>query len=148
MRRVAGAWLLFALIALPHAVNMTARLVEERFADVPADPTGFADAGDPARSRAKVGGKFIPNANVLPPAKTAPVSQELPPRFVSDPLFYFSTAPPESLALLPGIGPVLADRISDARSGKRLFVTWEDLQRVKGIGEKTISRFKSLTEGE
>jgi competence protein ComEA len=148
LRRVAGAWLLFSLIALPHVVDMAARLMRERFADVPADPTGLAETGGPARSRAGDDGKFIPGANVLPTEKKAPVSPELPPRFVSDPLFFFSTAPPESLALLPGIGPVLAERISDARTGKKLFATWNDLRQVKGIGEKKISRFKRLAEIE
>jgi predicted flap endonuclease-1-like 5' DNA nuclease len=148
MRRVAGAWLLFCLVALPDVANMTARLVGERLAGVPAHPAGLADTGETVESFTKGNGKYIPNANVLPPKKTAPVSQELPPRFVSEPLCFFSTAPPESLALLPGVGPVLAARISDARGGKRLFTTWDDLQQVKGIGKKMVSKFKRLADAK
>lgn len=148
MRRVAGAWLLFCLIALPNVANITARLVDQHLTGAPANTAGPADAGETMRSDTQGNGKFIPNTNDLPPRKTPSVSHELPPRFVSDPLLFFSTAPPESLALLPGIGPVLAARISDARGGKTLFTTWDDLQQVKGIGKKMISRFKRLAGAE
>jgi hypothetical protein len=84
--------------------------------------------------------------NDLPFVKTAPVSDKLPSRFLQHPLEFFSTAPPESLVLLPGIGPVLAARICDARGGKRLFTTWDDLLQVRGIGQKTISKFRRLAD--
>jgi predicted flap endonuclease-1-like 5' DNA nuclease len=129
MRRIFGAWLLFCLVALPQLTHDAVRLFVSTRAAVD-------DRQD------------VPGANDLPGEKTPPVSQELPPRFLEEPLVFFSTAPPESLALLPGIGPVLAARIRDARGGKRFFKTWNDLRRVKGIGEKTVSRFKRLADLE
>jgi len=45
------------------------------------------------------------------------------------------------LQKLPGIGPVLAQRIIDER-GKRPFQTADDLRRVPGIGPKTLERLR------
>lgn len=123
MRRVVGAWLLFCLIALPGMIHDAVELAVNR---LPADR------------------QDVPGVNVFPVEKSASVSQQLPPRFLSEPLVFFSTAPPESLALLPGVGPVLAARIRDVRGGKRPFKDWEDLLRVKGIGKKTVARFRRL----
>ncbi len=44
----------------------------------------------------------------------------------------------KELIKLPGIGPVLARRIEDARP----FSSVEDLTRVKGIGSKTLKRLR------
>jgi predicted flap endonuclease-1-like 5' DNA nuclease len=71
----------------------------------------------------------------------------VPPDYRRDPLVFFSTAPRDSLTLLPGIGPVLADRIVNARSGKRSFTRWDDLLAIKGIGPKTVERLRKLAEG-
>lgn len=72
----------------------------------------------------------------------------VPPAFSSDPLAFLSTASTDSLALLPGIGPVLAARITQLRSGKSTFISWEDLQRVHGIGPKTVARLKAAAEAD
>ena len=57
--------------------------------------------------------------------------------FVLDP----NTAPADSLELLPGIGPVLADRIVAARKKKR-FENEIDLVDVKGIGPRLYERLR------
>lgn len=57
--------------------------------------------------------------------------------FVLDP----NTAPADSLELLPGIGPVLADRIVEYRQSHR-FEREIDLTAVKGIGAKTFERLR------
>lgn len=132
MRRIAGAWLLFCLIALPGFLDTATRLVT-------ASRTGKATTAYR---------QDMPRANELPTGKSPSVSKELPPRFLQQPLVFFSTAPPESLALLPGIGPVLAARVCDARGGKRLFNSWDDLLGVKGIGDKTVTRLKRLAESQ
>jgi hypothetical protein len=132
MKRIAGAWLLFCLIALPRLVDTTVRLLDRG--------DYFVCASQHRQD--------VPRANDLPIEKTASVSQELPSQFLKQPLEFFSTAPPESLALLPGVGPVLAARICDARGDKRLFSTWDDLLRVKGIGDKTVSNFQRLAGQE
>lgn len=45
---------------------------------------------------------------------------------------------------LPGIGPVLAERIVDYRRSGRTFRTVEDLREVKGIGQKKFERIRAL----
>ncbi len=48
-------------------------------------------------------------------------------------------APPGELRVLPGVGPVLADRIAAERD-RAPFTTQQDLLRVHGIGPATVSR--------
>lgn len=50
---------------------------------------------------------------------------------------------PDSLLLLPGVGPVLAGRIAAARA-ERPFAGPEDLERVKGIGPRTRAKLAPL----
>ena len=72
----------------------------------------------------------------------------IPQSYREFPLRFLSTAPPESLVLLPGIGPVLAERVVGARTGKRLFTDWEDLLAVKGIGPKKLQLLRSVAAEE
>jgi predicted flap endonuclease-1-like 5' DNA nuclease len=81
-------------------------------------------------------------------AKRRPSRPKIPASFQRDPLVFLSSAPTDSLILLPGVGPVLAERIVNARTGKRPFIRWEDLLAIKGIGPKTIERLKKLAAGE
>lgn len=48
--------------------------------------------------------------------------------------------PPRDLALLPGIGEVLAGRIAASRDADGPFASAADLDRVAGIGPKTVAR--------
>ncbi|MFQ6009083.1 MAG: ComEA family DNA-binding protein [Candidatus Zixiibacteriota bacterium] len=57
--------------------------------------------------------------------------------FVLDP----NTAPADSLELLPGIGPILANRIVEYRKLKR-FEREIDITEVKGIGPKLYERLR------
>ena len=43
-----------------------------------------------------------------------------------------------ALTLLPGIGPTLARRIVESRRAEGPFLDHDDLQRVRGIGPKTL----------
>jgi hypothetical protein len=52
------------------------------------------------------------------------------------------------LMLLPRIGPVLARRITAARSAGGPFCSVEDLRRVKGIGPITLQRLRPLVAVE
>jgi competence protein ComEA len=45
---------------------------------------------------------------------------------------------------LPGIGPVLAERIVDYRKSGKTFRTVDDLRGVKGIGKKKFERIRPL----
>ncbi len=49
-----------------------------------------------------------------------------------------NTARAYELELLPNIGPALAQRIVDDRDANGSFLVIEDLDRVRGIGEKTL----------
>jgi competence protein ComEA len=51
-----------------------------------------------------------------------------------------NTANKERLETLPGIGPVLADRIIAYRQANGPFLTLDDLLAVKGIGEATLEK--------
>ena len=48
------------------------------------------------------------------------------------------------LALLPGVGPVLAERIVDDRDRNGEFISIADLRRVFGIGPKKIDEISRL----
>lgn len=52
-----------------------------------------------------------------------------------------STADVQTLQLLPGIGPAMAQRIVEYRQ-QTPFQALEDLMNVKGIGEKTFEKLK------
>lgn len=77
---------------------------------------------------------------LLSPAASSPLSihpgtqpTELIATFTCDPNY----APADSLELLPGIGPVLAERIVDYRRTHH-FDSLADLKNVDGIGEKLL----------
>ena len=53
-------------------------------------------------------------------------------------------ASPEVVETLPGIGPVLAERIVQYRKENGGFDSVDDLMNVKGIGPKTLARIKTI----
>lgn len=81
-----------------------------------------------------------------PPAAAS--SKHAPPDFLASPLGFLSRAPEDSLALLPGLGPVLAHRIAEARSGKSPFTSWEELLSVRGIGKARLAALQRLARQE
>ncbi|MBA2251291.1 MAG: helix-hairpin-helix domain-containing protein [Nitrospirales bacterium] len=50
----------------------------------------------------------------------------------------------EQLQLLPGIGPVLAQRVVEQRTKQGPFHTVDDLRDVKGIGKKRMDQLRPL----
>jgi competence ComEA-like helix-hairpin-helix protein len=71
-------------------------------------------------------------------------SNPQPITYLSDPLAFLSTATADSLDLLPGVGPVLAARLIAARETNGAFRSWDQVDRVRGIGPKTIERLQAL----
>lgn len=55
-----------------------------------------------------------------------------------------NTADAETLQLLPGIGPVIAERIVAYREGHGSFRSTDHLKKVSGIGEKTYEKIEDL----
>lgn len=54
-----------------------------------------------------------------------------------------NTAYSSDLVLLPGVGKVMAERITEFREERGRFNRIEDLMRVKGIGEKKFEKLKN-----
>ena len=77
-----------------------------------------------------------------------PEAQDEPPPEETGPV-NINTAGQAELESLTGIGPVLAQRIMDYREANGPFQSLEDLLEVKGIGEKTLEKFRDeITLGE
>ena len=126
VRRLVGATVLVGFIIL--GTRTGGHFQFEPVQPLDSHVVGFALPKRDAASRARSAGRSVP------------------PSYRQDPLKYLSTAPLDSLQLLPGIGPVLAERLASARSGKSLFTRWEDLLGVKGIGPKKLQKLKDLAD--
>lgn len=59
-------------------------------------------------------------------------------------LVELNTAGAADLERLPGVGPALARRILDARTGRGAFADAQEIREVRGIGEATFSRLAPL----
>ena len=147
MRRLVGAWLLFILILFLKS-DVLFRSTPD-IAGIP-EATSFSENGETAGRTPLAANRNTPHGK---PSVAGTRYSSNPSRAEVDSagrklLFFFSTAPRDSLILLPGIGPVLADRIINARNGKRLFDTWDDLRAIKGIGPKKVEKLKRLAVAE
>jgi hypothetical protein len=130
MRRVVGA----AIVILVLGGSKIAQWVAARH------PTISADSTLHARVPHRPHDALLPQVpTVISPGRAS----LLPLSFRRDPLHFLSTAPADSLELLPGVGPVLATRLLDTRRDVGAFQSWDDVDRVRGIGPKTIERLKA-----
>jgi competence protein ComEA len=128
-RELAGCLLLIALVLCGRGVRH-ALLVDP--AGGWREP-GWLETGLPAAQ-----------AEPSPPARAVAAGPRLPAAPL-DP----NTCPVDSLLLLPGIGPALAERIVAAREAGLHFARARDLQAVRGIGPRTVERLiPYLTIGE
>ncbi|NLE39932.1 MAG: helix-hairpin-helix domain-containing protein [Pirellulaceae bacterium] len=69
-------------------------------------------------------------------------AERIPVRFTVD----VNTADWPELTLLPRIGETLSQRIIDSRETEGPFSSIDDLQRVKGIGPRTIEQLRPYIE--
>jgi competence protein ComEA len=91
-----------------------------------------------------------PAARAVPPPPSTPRPVR-PPRPLAQatpsqlpPPLDLNRASQDDLERLPGIGPGLAARIVDSRARRGIFGSVEDLRRVRGIGDATLSRLRPL----
>ncbi len=97
-----------------------------------------------------VGPSVVPPPAAAPPALTRPpadrpaATRKLQ---AGDPPLNVNTASPEELQRLPGVGPALARNIAAARAEGPLR-SLADLDRVKGIGPKTLEKLRPFVTFE
>ena len=76
------------------------------------------------------------------PAMTVTVTEEQVNQVLTDGRCSLNAATLEELDQLPGIGPVLAQRIVDLREERGGFSTVDELLDVSGIGEATLEKIR------
>lgn len=81
---------------------------------------------------------IVLDAHPAQPAPAAPM-----PRASAVRLIDVNAAGLGELDLLPGIGPALGQRIIDYRNEHGPFASVDDLQRVSGIGPRTLDKMRS-----
>jgi DNA uptake protein ComE-like DNA-binding protein len=100
-------------------------------------------AAETERSKAPTASaKTIPSASLTVPNEAPPAAASFPNKTKNERLFPakfdINTAMEKELRLIPGIGPVMARRIIDARP----FRSADDLKRVNGIGDKKYAQIR------
>ena len=73
---------------------------------------------------------------------TSPVAAVSPAKAVSK--VNLNRASADEMQALPGVGPVLAQRMVDWRKAHGRYRTVDDLQEVKGIGKKRLEQLRPL----
>ena len=86
----------------------------------------------------------LANLPILEAAQVEEIEEQvlLEAAFYKDGKLLINQADQSKLAELPGVGPVLARRISDDRNINGPYRRIEDLRRVKGIGPKKLEALR------
>ncbi len=85
--------------------------------------------------------EFWGGAPLTLPQKETPLSEPIPEdlnEFLKLSMTDLNSATEEELVRLPGIGPVLASRILQYRAENGPFESWEEVDRVEGVGTRKI----------
>jgi competence protein ComEA len=109
--------------------------------DAGAPGSGPPAAGEPGAARPPVAPDGPPAAADTP---TAPQRRNRPARAALTTPLAINSCSPDSLQLLPGVGPVLAARIDEARRQGTIFRKPADLLEIRGIGPAAVARLTPL----
>ena len=71
-------------------------------------------------------------------------SQNADPKYFEKKPLNINTATSEQLELLPGVGPSMAEKILAARKANGGFKSVEELDEIRGMGEKTMEKLRPL----
>jgi competence protein ComEA len=110
-------------------------------ADAPTDAAGAVSSAAGSKSSGKAGVKGV--------TKSAGVKGSGKSGKLNDPTqgkVNINTASVEELQRLPGIGPAMAERISEFRKQGGKFTAPEDLLQISGIGEKKFARMQPFVK--
>ena len=125
---VAGAVARPGLVQLPP---------DARVADAVAAAGGVAEGADPAS--VNLAARLVDGSQVVVPAEGEPAVGESADRLVR-----VNHADASELEALPGVGPVLAERIVGHREANGPFAVVEDLLGVPGIGEAKLASLRDF----
>ena len=108
----------------------------------PAETEPLASRGDPDTAVGQTDYRESPEPGV---AETESSRSEAKPASGTAPrLININTASAAELELLPQIGPTLAARIVAERNANGPFASLEDIERVRGIGPRTVEKIRDL----
>ena len=124
--RQRGATIVLALLLLGRLIDVLDLPFERRIVIEPLPPAALP----------------VPPAPAIPPA-AAPADSGAGVARIAAPL-PINTATLQELQTLPGVGPVLAQRILDFRSTHGALGGPQDLRRIKGIGARAAERLAPL----
>ncbi len=120
------------LIETETVPSPSARISEKPTASQPAETTEL----EPTKASAEAAATISPSQEPPEEPTEADVQEKV----------NLNTATAEELDVLPGIGPVLAQRIIEYRENQGGFQTAEEIVNVSGIGEKTYAKLANLVE--
>ena len=108
----------------------------------------YKPADQPEQETEGVGESDKPTPEDQPEQKQSPPPDDKPDK-PEETKININTANIDELQILPGIGPVMSQRIIDYRQEHGKFKNIYELERVRGIGEATLRGFeKIITVGE
>ncbi len=147
------SWSLSSSRATPTAAAISTPKPEPvKNAAKPSAPVA-AQAAPASEAKPKASGPIVTELPSAPAPAVAPTQSESPAStapVAASPgaKINVNTASLAELESLPGVGPKLAQRILDDRAKNGNYKTLKDLDRVSGIGTKTLERLAPLVTFE